>query len=283
MRNHLFRDRAPITEAGWEEIEKEAKRTLRALLAARRVVDFKGPLGWGASDVELGRADPIAPPPLGKGVHARLRRIQPLVELRIPFDVTRAELDAIDRGARDPDLDSVTAAAREIAIAEDRSIFHGYAAAQITGICEAQAKQAVAMGTSHADYPDAVAAALKKLRDEGVEGPFAVVLSEQLYKDLTARTDGGYPILSHVQRLIDGDVHAAPGLDGGLVISLRGGDFELTVGQDFSIGYLDHTAERVRLYIEESFTFLNLSPQAAIPLVPQAVITLPAPAAKKKR
>lgn len=266
MKNHLFRDRAPITEAGWEEIEKEAKRTLRALLAARRVVDFKGPLGWGASDVELGRADPIAAPPAAANVQARLRRIQPLVELRIPFEVSRAELDAIDRGARDPDLDPVTAAAREIAIAEDRAIFHGYGAAHITGICEAQKGEVVPLGGSHADYPDAVAAALKGLRDEGVEGPFAVVLSEQLYKDLTARTDGGYPILSHVQRLVDGDVHAAPGLDGGLVISLRGGDFELTVGQDFSIGYVEHNAEAVRLYIEESFTFLVLSPQAAIPL-----------------
>jgi uncharacterized linocin/CFP29 family protein len=266
MKNHLFRDRAPITEAGWEEIEKEAKRTLRALLAARRVVDFKGPLGWGASDVELGRADPIASPPSANVVQARLRRIQPLVELRIPFEVSRAELDAIDRGARDPDLDAVTIAARDIAIAEDRAIFHGYPAAHITGICQAQKSESVPLGGSHADYPAAVAAALKKLRDEGVEGPFAVILSEQLYKDLTARTDEGYPILSHVQRLVDGDVHAAPGLDGGLVISQRGGDFELTVGQDFSIGYLDHTAERVRLYLEESFTFLVLSPQAAIPL-----------------
>lgn len=266
MTNHLFRERAPITEAGWKDIENEARRTLRALLAARRVVDFKGPLGWGASDVEMGRADPVASPPQAENVQARLRRIQPLVELRIPFEVARAELDAIDRGARDPDLDSVTSAAREIAIAEDRAIFHGYAAAQITGICQAQARQAVPLGASHADYPGAVSAALTKLRDDGIEGPFAVVLSEQLYKDLASRTDEGYPILSHVQRLVDGEVVWAPGLDGGVVISQRGGDFELTVGQDFSIGYLDHNAERVRLYIEESFTFLNLSPQAAIPL-----------------
>jgi uncharacterized linocin/CFP29 family protein len=264
--NHLFRDRAPITPAGWDEIEKEARRTLRALLAARRVVDFKGPLGWGASDVELGRADPIASPPRGKDVQSRLRRIQPLVELRIAFEVSRAELDAIDRGARDPDLDSVTAAAREIAIAEDRSVFHGYKAAHITGICERLEKAAVPLGSSHADYPLAVATALTKLRDEGIEGPFAVVLNEQLYKDLSSRTDGGYPIISHVQRLVDGDIVWAPGIDGGLVISQRGGDFELTVGQDFSIGYLDHNTERVRLYIEESFTFLILTEQAAIPL-----------------
>jgi uncharacterized linocin/CFP29 family protein len=262
--NHLFREHAPITPAGWEEIEKEAKRTLRALLAARRVVDFRGPLGWGASDVELGRADPVAAPAGAKDVQARLRRIQPLVELRIPFEMSRAELDAIDRGARDPDLDAVTAAAREIAVAEDRAIFHGYDAAQITGICQASAGRAVPLGTSHNDYPGAVAAALTRLRDDGIEGPFAVVLNEQLYKELAARTEGGYPILTHVKRLIDGDIIPAPGLEGGLVVSLRGGDFELTVGQDFSIGYLDHTTERVRLYIEESFTFLVLTEQAAV-------------------
>jgi uncharacterized linocin/CFP29 family protein len=264
--NHLFRERAPVTPAGWAEIEKEAKRTLRAILAARRVVDFSGPLGWDASDVELGRADPIASPPNGRDVQAKLRRIQPLVELRIPFEMSRAELDAIDRGARDPDLDNVTAAAREIAIAEDRSIFHGYAAAHITGICQKRAREAVPLGSSHADYPLAVASALTKLRDDGIDGPFSVVLNEQLYKDLAARTDSGYPIISHVQRLIDGEIVWAPGIDGGLVISKRGGDFELSVGQDFSIGYLDHNSERVRLYIEESFTFLILTEQAAIPL-----------------
>ena len=264
--NHLFREKAPITPAGWAEIEEEAKRTLRALLAARRVVDFSGPLGWEASDVELGRADPIASPPNGRDVQAKLRRIQPLVELRIPFEMSRAELDAIDRGARDPDLDNVTAAAREIAIAEDRSIFHGYAAAHITGICQARARAAVPLGASHADYPLAVATALTKLRDDGIEGPFSVVLNDQLYKDLAARTEGGYPMLSHVQRLIDGEIVWAPGIDGGLVISKRGGDFELSVGQDFSIGYLDHTSEAVRLYIEESFSFLVLTEQAAVPL-----------------
>ena len=171
MKNHLFRDRAPITEAGWEEIEKEAKRTLRALLAARRVVDFKGPLGWGASDVELGRASRSPRRRRPRSVQARLRRIQPLVELRIPFEVTRDELDAIDRGARDPDLDSVTAAAREIAIAEDRSVFHGYQAAGITGICQAQAASAVPLGASQADYPGAVAGGAQQAARRGRRGP----------------------------------------------------------------------------------------------------------------
>jgi uncharacterized linocin/CFP29 family protein len=273
--NHLHRELAPITAAGWQEIEKEAKRTLKSLLAARRIVDYHGPLGWAVSQAELGRSEEIEGPRLPRAngevteahaVQARLRKVQPLVELRVPFEMSRRELDAVDRGARDPDVGTVTAAARRVAIAEDRAVFHGYASAGITGICEAQAGAAVPLGGRHSDYPNAVATALTKLRDDGVEGPFAVALSEQLYRDLSARTEGGYPMLIHVQRLIEGPVVWAPGLDGGVVISQRGGDFELTVGQDFSIGYLDHTAETVRLYIEESFTFLILSSQAARPL-----------------
>jgi uncharacterized linocin/CFP29 family protein len=265
--NHLFRELAPVTPMAWAEIEKEARRTLRALLAARHVVDFVGPLGWEASDVRLGGASGLPAPAGTKEVQAKLRQIQPLVEMRVSFKVSYNELDGIDRGARDPDLRTVTAAARDIAIAEDRAIFHGYEAARISGICSVRSKRAVPLGKSHADYPGAVAAAMTRLRDDGVEGPFAMVLNEQLYKDLAARTDGGYPILTHVQRLIDGRIVSGPGIDGGLVISQRGGDYELTVGQDFALGYLDHDADDVTFYIEESFTFLVLTEQAAIPLL----------------
>lgn len=93
-----------------------------------------------------------------------------------------------------------------------------------------------------------------------------MALSERCYVSLTEATVGGYPVLEHVRRLIEGPLVWAPGLEGAVVLSMRGDDFQLTIGQDFSIGYLDHDARRVRLYIEESFTFWLLSPQAALPL-----------------
>jgi uncharacterized linocin/CFP29 family protein len=189
-----------------------------------------------------------------------------LVELRAPFEMRRDELDAIDRGAKDPDTGPVTEAARRIAIAEDRAIFHGYPAAGIRGICETEAGMTLPLGESVEGYPDLVARALNRLRDRGVGGPFAIALSEASYTSLTEATEAGYPVLEHVRRLVDGPIVWAPGLDGALVLSMRGGDFELTVGRDFSIGYLSHDAERVRLYVEESFTFWNISPQAAVSL-----------------
>ncbi|MGE4047577.1 MAG: family 1 encapsulin nanocompartment shell protein, partial [Acetobacteraceae bacterium] len=252
--NHLFRELAPVPAAAWEEIETEARRTLKTTLAARKLVDFVGPVGWDASAVGLGRVRSIASPH-GTSVEARQRQVLPLVELRVPFTMRRTELDAAERGAKDIDTDPVIAAARAIAIAEDRAIFHGMQAAGIKGICEARADAAVALHEDYATYPALIATALTQLRDNGVHGPYAVALSEGSYKNLTESTTAGYPVLEHVRKLIDGPLVWAPGLDGALVVSMRGGDFELTVGQDFSIGYLDHDAENVRLYIEESFTF----------------------------
>lgn len=263
--NHLHRELAPIAASGWEEIDKEATRTLKTSLGGRRVVDFVGPKGWDHGAVATGRTESVAPPVKGK-LQARLRQVLPLVELRVPFEIERAELDAISRGAKDPDTDPVIAAAREIAIAENRLIFHGYGEAGIRGICEGGAAQAVPFSEDFTTFPNAVAGAKTRLRDGGVDGPYAVALSERAYTALSETTDGGYPVLEHMRRLVDGPLVWTPGLDGAVVLSLRGGDFELTVGQDFSIGYLSHDERVVRLYIEESVTFWLLSDQAGVPL-----------------
>jgi uncharacterized linocin/CFP29 family protein len=260
----LFRHLAPISETAWTEIDEEAKRTLKASLAGRKLVDFVGPLGRCTAAVSTGRAKSV-PPPLSEGVGARLRQSQQLVELRVPFELSRPELDAIDHGAKDADLDPVIHAAQRIAAAEDRAIFHGYAAAAIEGICQA-APHTVSLPANFEDYPIAVAHAIARLHAASVDGPYAIALSRQSYVGLTEATKGGYPILPHVRRLLDGPIVWAPALDGAVVLSMRGGDFELTVGEDLSIGFLDHTDDTVRLYLEESFTFRVLSPQAAVAL-----------------
>ena len=264
--DHLFRELAPVSAAGWAKIESDATQTLKTMLAGRKLVDFKGPQGWQASAVGTGRSNVMAPLPPGD-VQVRLRQVLPLVELRIPFDMRRSELEALDRGAKDLDTDPVIAAARKIAIAEDRTIFHGYPAAGIRGICELPSEPTLNLGDDIENYPVLIAAALNRLRDSGVNGPYALALSERCYTDLTDATKEGYPVLQHVQRLLDGPVVWAAGLDGAVVLSLRGGDFELTVGQDFSIGYSSHDNDLVRLYIEETVTFWNITPQAAVPLV----------------
>lgn len=264
--NSLFRELAPITTATWLEIEKEAKRTLIEMLGARRIVDFVGPLGLATSAVGTGRMAPIPGAPNGT-VEAHLRLSQPLVEIRVPFELARTEIAAVDRGAKDPNLDSLVAAARTIAIAEDVAVFHGYPEAHIRGICEIGSDGTLSLGDDCEAYPAVITTAVTRLREAGIGGPYAVALGERCYTDLIETTKAGYPILEHIRRIVEGPIVWAPGLSGAVVISLRGGDFELVAGRDISIGYLDHDAKRVRLYFEESFTFRVLSPQAAVPLL----------------
>lgn len=264
--NYLLRELAPIPEGAWKEIDEEAKRVLKLSLAARKAVDFTGPLGWATSAVDIGRTEPLPSPPI-EGSEAMLRKVQPMVELRVPFELDRAEIEAIRRGAKDGDLGPVTAAARTIALAEDRAIFRGYAAGKIRGIAEASKAAAMTLTTDYEQYPKVVAGALTKLRNSGVDGPYAIALGPRCYEGLTETTgSGGYRVYDHVARLLDGPVIWAPALDGAMVLSMRGGDFELVVGQDFSIGYLDHTARSVQLYLQESFTFRVHDDDAAVPL-----------------
>lgn len=153
-------------------------------------------------------------------------------------------------------------------MAEDKAVFHGYAAGGITGMGEAAAGAALAIPDDYEAYPGIVATAVSHLRQTGVDGPYAIALGPRCYTGLTrTMTRSGHLVIDFVRRLLDGPVVWAPAVDGAAVVSMRGGDFELIVGQDFSIGYLSHTADKVSLYLEESFTFRALSPEAVVPLV----------------
>ena len=265
--NELLRELAPLTSAAWSAIEDEAKRTLKVTLAARKVVDFSGPHGWEKSAVNRGRVESLQRGP-AEGVEARLRVTQPLVELRVPFELARDEIDAIGRGATAPDLKVVQTAARQIALAEDAAVFHGYGAAGITGLCEAAAGAALSIPDDYEQYPGVVATAVSHLRQTGVDGPYAIALGPRCHTGLTRTlTRSVHLVIDIVKRVVDGPVIWAPGVNGAAVVSLRGGDYTLTVGQDLSIGYLDHDAKRVRLYLQESFTFCVLAEEAAVPLV----------------
>lgn len=264
--NHLLRALAPLSDGEWQAVDDEAKQTLKMNLAARRLVDFSGPHGWEASSINLGRVDQTERQ-LRPGVETRRRRVQTLIEFRAPFEMSRKELDIISRGGRDPDLRPVTEAARTIAIAENQAVFNGFEAGHITGIFESAEESALRLTDDYVHYPEVVAEALGKLRNLGVAGPYGIALGPRCYVGLTeTAASGGYRVYDHVKRLLDGPIVWTPGIDGAIVVSMRGGDFELTVGEDLSIGYLSHTADIVRLYLQESLTFRVLTAEAAVPL-----------------
>jgi len=266
--NNLHRELAPISDAAWEQIEDETTRTLKRYLAARRVVDFQPPAGVPLSAVGTGHLRSIAAP--GEGIIARQRDVKAVVELRVPFELDRQQIDDVERGANDSDWQPAKDAAQKIAFAEDRAIFQGYAAGGITGIREGTSNPVMTLPSDVRHYPDAIAQALSQLRLVGVNGPYSVVLGAGPYTALAEASDSGYPVLQHIRRFVETEIVWAPAIDGAFVLTTRGGDFDMHVGQDLSIGYLSHNDETVRLYLQESFTFLLLTAEAAVALAPAA-------------
>jgi uncharacterized linocin/CFP29 family protein len=262
---HLLRSHAPITDEGWKQLDEEVRQRIVPSLAARKLVDFSGPHGWTHSAANLGRVTSIDPP--ATGLEAQQRRVLPLAELRVNFSVSRSELLDIDRGAADFDLSALDSAARRIAEAENVAVFGGWPAAGIPGIKGTATTSPVPLGDDVAHYPRHVARAVEMLLDAGISGPYGLAIGPDGYTGVVETTEhGGLIVFDHLRQILNGPIVWAPGVVGAVVLSLRGGDFIFESGEDLSVGYDSHDKEAVHLYLEESFTFRAVTPEAAIVL-----------------
>lgn len=265
--NHLLRAHAPISDRAWEQIDQEARERLEPALAARKLVDFVGPLGWEHSATNLGRTT-VLPGSPAPGAWGLRRKVLPLVELRADFVVSRDELRDIDRGAADADFDALDNAAQQIAIAENAAVLSGWSDA-IRGVADASPYPQQPLGHAPEHYPQHIAGAVIDLRMRGVGGPYGLALAPEPYRFAVQTSEHGGALLSeHLETILGGGpIVWTPGLEGAIVISLRGGDFILECGQDLSVGYHAHDTTQVELYIQESFSFRVATPEAAVVLV----------------
>lgn len=263
----LKRTLAPITLEAWQEIDRQAKLVLTAYLSARKFVDVTGPQGWDYAAVPLGRLDV----PKGQkkeevqyGIHAVL----PLVECRAPFVLDVWELDNIIRGAKDIELKSLEEASRKIALFEENAIFNGFGAGRIVGMKDACRHKPIAFTKNPAGFLEAVSQGVGTLIGASVGGPYALVVNPDLWQ-LIASYAEGFPLQQHVQGILEGPIVYSHSSKGGYLVSTRGQDLELVIGQDFAVGYQSHTSTEVTLFVTESFTFRVIEPAAYVPLTPK--------------
>jgi uncharacterized linocin/CFP29 family protein len=265
--NHLLRPIAPISESGWALLDQEARQRLGATLGARKLVDYGGPYGWQFSAANLGQVKAVAVEP-ADGVTALQRVVLPAVELRTDFVLSRDAMSDYDRGAVDTDLTALDDAAHRIAVAENSAVFHGLEETGLSGIAEASTQEPIPLGEDVKAYPRHVAQAVEMLRNAGVGGPYGLALGPRAYTGAIEVTELSGLVLDHLAEILEGPVVWAPGVRGGVVLSQRGSDFLMEVGQDMSIGYDHHDAESVHLYFEESFVLRIATPEAAVWLKP---------------
>lgn len=261
--NHLFRDLAPITDDSWTMLDDEARTRLAPALGGRKLVDFVGPLGWEHSATSTGRIGPVADAS-ADAVIARSRSVVPLAEVRAEFTLSRSELDAAARGAIDVDLSSLDEAAARLATIENSAIFNGWDALGFGGVIPSTPNTPLSRSDDPRRFAEQVAAAVAQLKRAGVDGPYGIAVDSDTWINTVGGSDqGGSPLLTHLEKILEGPVVWTPGIEGAAVVSLRGGDYVFESGQDIAIGYSHHSAESVTLYLEETFSFRIATPEAA--------------------
>lgn len=261
----LKREFAPVSDQAWQELDKQAAQVLQKKLVGRKLVDFSGPHGWELAAVNLGRVTVAAQKALGD-IPWGIREAIPLIEIRIPFKLKQFELDNLTRGASDIDLDPMLEVVGKAACFEDHAILYGFQAGNVKGMLDASAHPPIAMPDEPQDYPQAVGQAIRAIVSTGIDGPFNLVLGTDEYYGLLQAGRGGYPPQKVIKEMLGGQILTTPVLKGGLIAAARGGDFELTVGKDFSLGYADHDHDTVEIFITESFMFRVIEPKAVIAL-----------------
>ena len=258
--NILKKSIAPITDAAWKEITDEANRIFKIYLTAREFVDIEGPTGLEQGGISTGKL--ILPEKQSnEGINYGLREVVPFIEIRKPFELDIWELDNLSRGAKEINLDSLENAAKELAQFEDRAIYSGFEKGQIKGLEKSASHKAVALPDDPNEFLKSIGAEVVRMRKDGIEGPYTLIINDKKWQGLINLTKG-YPILKQLEKIIQGRIIISHSNVNSYLISEKGNNFELYLGQDISIGYNSHTSDKVQLYFTESFTFRVLTPEA---------------------
>ncbi|MBN1140269.1 MAG: bacteriocin family protein [Deltaproteobacteria bacterium] len=260
--DYLRQEMAPVTAEAWDEINQQAKKSLGGHLTARRFVDLDGPKGLKFAGVPLGRVETVSG---SAGIECGVRKILPLVEVRVPFALDRRELENVSRGAQDVDFTPLEEAAEKIAGFEERALYYGFEGGCIRGLRESSAFDPIPYPDTAEELPEAVFQGIGKMRQASVEGPYSLVLNPHRFGELI-RVVRGYPLRKQLLNLLGGEIYVAPGVGEAFLVSARGGDFVLTLGQDLAIGFDRADGDLVQLFFIESFTFRVLQPAAVLVL-----------------
>lgn len=259
----LKRSLAPIVPAAWEEIDEQAKAVLKSTLAGRKVVDVLGPKGWNFDAVSEGTLSLVEESPV-EGVNYGIREVMPLLEIRVPFALPMWDLDDISRGRKTVDFLPLQEAARKAALFEDTAIFQGIEDASVLGLELEADNEAIDISLDDEAIVSGIANAVNILASRNVGGPYSLVCSKELWTKIHT-SSSTYPLAKRIGNIIGGATVLSGQHPVSMLVSTRGGDSELIVGQDFSIGYQSHTNTEVNFYITETFTFRVQTPESIVP------------------
>lgn len=259
--DRLKREASLLSSKAWAEIDEAAIDVIKNTITTRRLFHLEGPKGWDYAAVNEGRLGPVDDNKKTK-VRAAQYKIFPLTEARIEFNLNKWEMDNIERGAKDIDLGPLEDAVKELVLFEENAVYNGYAKGNISGM-DKTAKHVMKMPAEANQILKAVAEAKYQMLESYVEGPYTLVVSQEVYDRLNVIHEG-MSLYKLVEKIIGGRIIRSKAVKGAFLIREDLEDLALTVGQDYAIGYVRDEGEEVKLFATLSFTFRILDEEAYV-------------------
>jgi uncharacterized linocin/CFP29 family protein len=264
--NILKKNLAPITEKAWEEIELQSERVVKEFLTGRLISDVNGPHGIELGAISTGRL--LVPShQTNESINFGIREVVPIIEVRKPFTLDLWEIDNASRNAEDLDLTALEKAARQIASFEDEALYYGFDNEIATGLINVKDIKPVQVKITLTNFLQALAEQVNSLQISGVEGPYTLVLPDKVWAKLVADSTA-YPLPQLLKGVTGGNLIIHHHNKDIFLVSERGGDFELHLGQDISLGFEGYDTKKVKLFFTESFAYQIHGPEAVRILQP---------------
>ena len=259
--DYLNRSQAPFGADLWRRIDEAAIEAARDALTGRRFLEVDGPYGVGLTSIEIGNDDYCRDPGPGEAGAVMSRAISvPMLRKSFRLSVRRIA-SSTDQG-QPLNLDPVEDAAEAVAAREEEMIYYGNPDFGLEGLLSARGRHEIE-GGDWANIDQAlqdVLAAVNRLDESGLRGPYALALSPRLYNSLFRRYDGSDVLqLEHISRVCTVGIFKAP-IEGGVLIDPRVG--VLVIGQDLRAGYGSHDGIHHHLYLSESLVLRIDDPKA---------------------
>lgn len=251
----LKRSLAPISSKGWNFIDQRAGEVIKANLSARRFVAVVGPMGQSTESVGTGKMQVYTKGEYQFGVY----KVQPLVEQRINFKMNRWDLDNVDRGAKDIDTSSLDVAVKKAALFEDTVVYEGLEVAGIAGLLHSSQHQVLEFGKTFDETMSALVSGTSILKRYFADAPYALVISPDKWNYLNLiGKDSGF--IKHISQSLEVKIIVSNNIKNAYLVPMDNQNIEITLGQDFALGFQGYTSTEVELFVTSSFTFRVLDP-----------------------
>ncbi len=259
---YLNRGDAPFSPEIWKKIDEAVIETAKSQLSARKLLHIEGPYGLGMKSLP-GTDNVLAE---DSGITVSAGKVIPVAELHGKFSLGARDIATYEKSGVPFDLSAAVTAAMNIAKLEDDIILNGSKALGVEGLLTAKGVQTLKLKPweTVGSAVENIIAAVTKLDNAGLHGPYSLGLSAELYNMMFRRSEKGFSTeMQDIEAIVTDGIVKLPSIKSGGVLIASGIQFaSIVLGQDLMVGYIGPSGRGYDFTVSETIALRLRVPES---------------------